>query len=83
MAIALKDGGAVVFGLMERVDTITLKPSGKSLTPNADFQRLIGRKTLTERAEMRTFETVVFTVPKEGKASLVAVDEALVSAKGE
>jgi hypothetical protein len=83
MAIALKDGGAVVFGLMERVDTITLKPSGKSLTPNADFQRLIGKKTLTERAEMRTFETVVFTVPKEGKASLVAVDEALVSAKGE
>lgn len=83
MAIALKDGGAVVFGLIERVDTIALKPSGKSLTPNADFQRLIGKKTLTERAEMRTFETVVFTVPKEGKASLVAVDEALVSAKGE
>ena len=35
MAIALKDGGAVVFGLIERVDTIALKPSGKSLTPNA------------------------------------------------
>jgi hypothetical protein len=82
VALSLKDGGAIVFGLIERVDTITLKPSGKSLTPNADFQRLIGRKTLTERAEMHTFETVVFTVPKQGKASLVAVDETLVSAKG-
>lgn len=84
VAISLKDGGALVFGLMERTDTITLKPSGKSLTPNADFQKLLGKKTLTKRAQMRTFETVVFTVPaKTGKANLVAVDETLVSAKGE
>ena len=84
VAISLKDGGAVVFGLIERTDTITLKPNGKSLTPNADFQKLLGKKTLTERAQMRTFETVVFTVPpKSGRATLVAVDETLVSAKGE
>ncbi|HET6694395.1 MAG TPA: hypothetical protein VFH94_05525 [Streptomyces sp.] len=83
VAISLKDGGAVVFGLMERVDTVALKPSGKSLTPSADFQRLLGKKTLTKRAEMRTYETVVFTVPPKGKATLVAVDETLVSAKGE
>jgi hypothetical protein len=83
VAISLKDGGAVVFGLVERVDTITLRPSGKSLTPSADFQKLLGKKTLTKRAEMRTFETVVFTVPTSGRATLVAVDETLVSAKGE
>jgi hypothetical protein len=84
VAISLKDGGAVVFGLIERTDTITLKPSGKSLTPNPDFQKLLGRKTLTKSAQMRTFETVVFTVPpKSGRAALVAVDETLVSAKGE
>jgi hypothetical protein len=83
VTISLKDGGAVVFGLMERVDSITLKPTGKSLTPNADFQKLLGKKTLGKRAEMRTFETVVFTVPRSGRASLVAVDETLVSAKGE
>jgi len=72
-----------VFGLVERIDTITLKPTGKSLTPNADFQKLLGKKSLSKQAQMRTFETVVFTVPKSGKASLVAVDETLVSAKGE
>jgi hypothetical protein len=83
VTISLKDGGAVVFGLMERVDTITLRPSGKSLTPNPDFQRLLGKKALTKRAEMRTYETVVFTVPPKGRATLVAVDETLVSAKGE
>ena len=65
------------------LDTVALKPSGKSLTPSADFQRLLGKKTLTKRAEMRTYETVVFTVPPKGKATLVAVDETLVSAKGE
>jgi hypothetical protein len=84
VAISLKDGGAVVFGLMERTDTIVLKPSGKSLTPSTDFQKLIGKKALTKRAQLRTYETVVFTVPpKSGTASLVAVDETLVSAKGE
>jgi hypothetical protein len=84
VVISLKNGGAVVFGLLDRTDTITLKPSGKSLTPSADFQKLLGKKTLTKRAQMRTYETVVFTVPpKSGKASLVAVDETLVSAKGE
>ena len=84
VVISLRDGGAVVFGLLERTDTITLKPSGKSLTPSADFQKLLGKKTLTKRAQMRTYETVVFTVPpKTGKANLVAVDETLVSAKGE
>ena len=84
VAISLKDGGAVVFGLLERTDTIALKPSGKSLTPSEDFQKLIGKKTLDDQAQMRTYETVVFTVPpKSGTASLVAVDETLVSAKGE
>ncbi len=83
MAVFLRDGGAVVFGLLKRQDTITLKPGGKSLTPSKDFQKLVGKKTLTEKAELTTYETVVFTVPAQGKASLVAVDEQLVSAKGQ
>ena len=82
VVISLKDGGAVVFGLIERIDAITLKPTGKSLTPNPDFQKLLGKQMLTKQAEMRTFETVVFTVPPKGRANLVAVDETLVSAKG-
>jgi hypothetical protein len=82
VAIALRGGGAIVFGLLERTDTITLRPGGKSLTPSADFQRLVRKKTLTKSAELKSYETVVFTVPVEGKAQLVAVDEVLYSAKG-
>ena len=82
VAIALRGGGALVFGLVERTDTITLGKGGKSLTPSTDFQRLVGKKTLTKSATLRTYETVVFTVPAEGKASVVAADEVLFSAKG-
>ncbi len=82
VSIALRGGGALVFALMERTDTITLKSGGKSLTPSAEFQRLVGKKTLTKSAELKSYETVVFTVPTEGKASVVAADEVLYSAKG-
>ena len=82
VTIALKGGGALVFTLLQRVDTITLSPGGKSLTPSPEFQKLVGKKTLTKNAELKSYETVVFTVPVQGKASVVAVDEALVSAKG-
>ena len=82
VTIALKDGGALVFALLERTDTITLASGGKSLTPSAEFQKLVRKKTLTKSAQLRSYETVVFTVPDQGKASVVAVDETLVSAKG-
>ena len=82
VAIALRGGGALVFGLVERTDTITLGKGGKSLTPSTDFQRLVRKKTLKKSATLRTYETVVFTVPAEGKASVVAADEVLFSAKG-
>ncbi|TPG19310.1 hypothetical protein [Pedococcus bigeumensis] len=82
VAISLRGGGALVFGLLERTDTITLRPGGKSLTPSADFQRLVRKKTLTKSAELKSYETVVFTVPVEGKAQVVAVDEVLFSAQG-
>jgi hypothetical protein len=82
VAIALRDGGALVFGLLERTDAITLRPGGKSLTPSADFQRLVRKKALTKSAELKSYETVVFTVPATGKADVVAADEVLFSAKG-
>lgn len=82
VSIALRGGGALVFSLLERTDTITLKPGGKSLTPSAEFQRLVKKKTLTESAELKSYETVVFTVPAEGKAGVVGADEVLFSAKG-
>ncbi|GAA2739176.1 hypothetical protein GCM10009867_34190 [Pedococcus aerophilus] len=82
VAIALRGGGALVFSLLERTDTITLKSGGKSLTPSAEFQRLVKKKTLTKSAELKSYETVVFTVPAEGKAGVVGADEVLFSAKG-
>lgn len=81
-AIQLKDGGALVFALMQRTDSITLGKGGKSLTPSADVQKLVRKKTLTKSAQLQTYETVVFTVPAQGKARMVAVDEVLSSAKG-
>lgn len=82
VSIALKGGGALVFALLERTDDITLASGGKSLTPSPEFQKLVRKKTLTQNAELRTYETVVFTVPRQGQASVVAADETLVSAKG-
>lgn len=82
VSIALRGGGALVFSLLERTDTITLKPGGRSLTPSAEFQRLVKKKTLTKSAELKSYETVVFTVPAEGRAGVVGADEVLFSAKG-
>jgi hypothetical protein len=82
VSLALRGGGALVFSLLERTDSITLKPGGKSLTPSAEFQRLVGKKTLTKNAVLRSYETVVLTVPAEGKASVVGADEVLFSAQG-
>lgn len=82
VSIALRGGGALVFSLLERTDTITLKQGGKSLTPSAEFQRLVRKKTLTRNAVLKSYETVVFTVPAEGKAGVVGADEVLFSANG-
>lgn len=82
VTIGLRGGGALVFALLERNDDITLKSAGKSLTPSAAFQKLVGKKTLTQSAELKSYETVVFTLPVKGQASVVAVQETLVSAKG-
>lgn len=82
IAIALKGGGVLVFGLMERTDSIKLAKGGKSLTPSAEFQRLVKKKSLSKSAELKSYETVVFTVPASGPAVVVGADEVLFSAKG-
>ncbi|XVX21400.1 hypothetical protein ACQP1U_05870 [Actinomycetota bacterium] len=81
--VPLKDGGAVVMGLLKRTDNITLTGKAQSLTPNKEFAALVDKDKLTKKAEVVTYETVLFTVPATGKAKLVGVDEQLVSAKGE
>lgn len=78
----LRSGGVVVFGLMKRTDTLTLKPKGKALTPSADLARLLKKKKLAKSATIATYESVIFTVPATGKAAMVAADEQLISAAG-
>jgi hypothetical protein len=82
VTIGLRGGGAVVFAVLKRTDTLTLRPGGKSLTPSPEFQKLVGKKTLSKSAQLTTYETVVLTVPAQGAATVVAADESLVSAKG-
>lgn len=81
-AFRLHSGGVVVFALMKRTDTLKLKPKGKALTPSADLARLLKKKKLTKSATISTYESVVFTVPTQGKAAMVAADEQLISATG-
>ncbi|HET7659289.1 MAG TPA: hypothetical protein VFK66_02800 [Oryzihumus sp.] len=83
-AIAQSGGGALVFGVLERTDTFTVKKAGSSLTAPKQFTALVPGKTkLTTKATMRTLEMVVFAVPKgSGQATLVGATEHLVSASG-
>lgn len=82
VALRLKDGGALVFAVLSRTDAITLAKGGKSLTPSPEFQRLVRKKKLSKSAALASYESVVFTVPAEGRATVVAADEVLYSAKG-
>ena len=83
VAIALRGGGALVFALLERTDTITLRPGGKSLTPSADFQRLVRKKTLTKSAELQVLrDRRLHRARRRARPTVVAVDEVLFSAKG-
>lgn len=78
----LRTGGVVVFGLMKRSDVLKLKPKGKALTPSKELATLLKKTKLTKGATVSTYETVVLTVPTEGKAVVVAVDEQLITAAG-
>lgn len=83
-AIAQNGGGALVFGVLERNDTFTVKKSGSSLAAPKQFTALVpGKKKLTNKATMTTLEMVVLAVPKgSGQANLVGATEHLVSASG-
>jgi hypothetical protein len=82
-AVEQAAGGALVFSVLRRTDTFTVK-KGQSLTAPKEFTALVpGRKRITSRATMTTLEFVVFGVPaSSGDATLVAASEQLVSAAG-
>jgi hypothetical protein len=82
-AVEQANGGALVFSVLRRTDTFTVK-KGQSLTAPKEFTALApGRTRITSRATMTTLEFVVFGVPAtSGDATLVAASEQLVSATG-
>ncbi len=78
------DGGALVFGVIERTDSFVVK-KGQSVNTadNKAFVLLSGKKRIATRASITTLEFVVFSVPRStGSATLVAAREQIVAGSG-
>jgi len=82
ISFRLADGGAVTFGLLKRVDTITLAKSAKELKLPSAYARLSGKKTVTKSVTVVSLEPVVLVIPTSGTATAVGGDEQLVSVAG-
>lgn len=83
-AVGQANGGALVFGVIERTDSFTVK-SGQAVNTsgNKEFVLLTGKKRVTKKASITTVEFVVFAVPRStGKAVLVAASEQVVAGSG-
>lgn len=83
-AVRQANGDALVFGVIERTDSFTVK-SGQAVntSDNAEFVRLTGKKRITRSASITTLEFVVFAVPRStGRATLVAASEQVVAGSG-
>ncbi|CCH78806.1 conserved exported hypothetical protein [Nostocoides japonicum T1-X7] len=80
-AYRLAGGGALVFGQLSRVDTITPSKSAKQLTLPADVARILGHRTTTKKVTVTYVEPVVLVVPATGQARVVGAVEQLVTAK--
>lgn len=65
-AIATRDGGALVVGAIERVDTFTVKKGKGHLAPPAAYRALAGVAKITKSATVRTIEVVALVIPPVG-----------------
>ena len=83
-AVRQVNGDALVFGVLERTDSVAVK-SGQAVNTvaNKAFVLLSGKQKVTRSASITTVELVVFSVPREtGKATLVAASEQVVAGSG-
>lgn len=83
-AVRQASGDALVFGVIERTESFTVK-SGQSVNTaaNKEFALLSGKKRVTKVASITTLEFVVFAVPRSsGQARLVAATEQVVAGSG-
>jgi hypothetical protein len=83
-ALRLAGGDALVFGVIERNDTLGVKPGHTvSTADNKEFVLLTGKTSVTRAALVTTLEFVVFAVPRSsGVATLVAASEQVVAGTG-
>jgi hypothetical protein len=83
-AVRQANGDALVFGVIERTDLVTVKKGqAVNTASNKAFVLLSGKKRVTKSASITTIEFVVFEVPQSnGRAVLVAASEQLVAGSG-
>jgi len=83
-AVRQANGDALVFGVLERVDTFAVKRGqAVNTSANKEFVLLTGKKRITRRATITTLDFVVFVVPRSsGRATLVAASEQVVAGSG-
>jgi hypothetical protein len=76
--IATRDGGALVVGSLERVDTFTVKKGKGHLAPPAAYKALAGGVTkITKSATVTTVEVVALVIPpgSGGKVRVIGFTE--------
>jgi len=83
-AVRQANGDALIFGVLERTDSFTVKKGQAVNTAgNKEFVLLTGKKKVTNRASITRLEFVVFAVPRSGgQARLVAVSDPVVAGSG-
>src|SRR6478736_149771 len=78
----LSDGGAVTFGLLQRTDTISVKPAAKELVLPAEYAKLLGKKKVAKSLVLNNLEPIVMVLPKTGEGRVIGASDLLVSGRG-
>jgi len=83
-AVGQANGDALVFGVIERTDSFTVKKGQAVNTAgNQEFVLLTGKKGVTRSASITSLEFVVFSVPRStGQATLIAASKQVVAGSG-
>ncbi len=82
VALQQLNGDALVFGTIMRNSDYAIK-DGQQMAPTPIFSAFVpGRTVLVQQARTATAQFLVFSLPKEGRAHLVAASEMVVGASG-
>lgn len=81
LTFRLADGGAVTFALLQRTDTLAVKPTAKELVLPKEYADLVKRKTVAKSLTLANLEALAVVVPENGVAEVIGASEVLVSGK--